>query len=74
MVARLRADGITGLFLDFDADVGIPAGRNWEQELYAQLRRIDAVVFLAPRPKKRARRDAWIRVTRLARLNENGHV
>src|SRR4029450_2863436 len=44
---RLRADGITGLFLDFDPADGIPAGRNWEQELYAQLRRTDAVVFLA---------------------------
>src|SRR4051794_24705748 len=26
---------------------GIPAGRNWERELYAQLRRTDAVIFLA---------------------------
>ena len=44
---RLRADGVTGLFLDFDPADGIPAGRNWEQELYTQLRRTDAVVFLA---------------------------
>ncbi|HEY6685852.1 MAG TPA: toll/interleukin-1 receptor domain-containing protein, partial [Propionibacteriaceae bacterium] len=26
---------------------GIPAGRAWESELYAQLRKADAVVFLA---------------------------
>ncbi|MGY1691476.1 nSTAND1 domain-containing NTPase [Geodermatophilus sp. SYSU D01105] len=44
---RLRADGVSGLFLDFDPADGIPAGRNWEQELYARLRRTDAVVFLA---------------------------
>jgi hypothetical protein len=44
---RLRAEGFTALFLDFDPDQGIPAGRHWERELYAQLRRTDAVVFLA---------------------------
>src|SRR5688572_12282439 len=45
--ARLRAEGFDALFVDFDPDQGIPAGRNWEQELYAQLRRSDAVIFLA---------------------------
>ena len=30
--ARLRADGFAALFLDFDPDQGIPAGRNWDQE------------------------------------------
>ncbi len=45
--ARLRARGFEALFLDFDPEHGIPAGRNWEQELYVQLRRTDAVVFLA---------------------------
>jgi energy-coupling factor transporter ATP-binding protein EcfA2 len=35
------------LFVDFDPEQGIPAGRSWERELYAQLRRADAVVFLA---------------------------
>lgn len=45
--ARLRARGFGALFLDFDPEQGIPAGRNWEEELYAQLRRADAVVFLA---------------------------
>src|SRR5688572_32147323 len=47
VVAQLRAVGFTALFVDFDPDQGIPAGRNWERELYAQLRRTDAVVFLA---------------------------
>ena len=45
--ARLRACGFEALFLDFDPEHGIPAGRNWEEELYVQLRRADAVVFLA---------------------------
>src|SRR3954452_10832615 len=47
VLERLRAAGFTALFVDFDPEHGIPAGRNWERELYAQLRRSDAVVFLA---------------------------
>src|SRR5215216_4987362 len=44
---RLRAEGFVTLFMDFDPEQGIPAGRNWERELYAQLRKTDAVIFLA---------------------------
>src|SRR3954469_12527979 len=47
VVALLRAAGFAALFVDFDPERGIPAGRNWERELYAQLRRTDAVIFLA---------------------------
>src|SRR3712207_5145877 len=47
VVARLRAAGFAALFIDFDPEQDIPAGRNWERELYVQLRRSDAVVFLA---------------------------
>src|SRR3712207_3966377 len=47
VVARLRAAGFVALFVDFDPEQGIPAGRNWERELYAQLRKTDAVIFLA---------------------------
>jgi hypothetical protein len=43
----LRNAGYQALFLDFDRSVGIPAGRQWEAELYAQLRRADGVIFLA---------------------------
>jgi WD40 repeat protein len=43
---RLRGEGYEALFLDFDPEDGIPAGRDWELELYAQLRSSDAVVFL----------------------------
>ncbi|MGR6963507.1 nSTAND1 domain-containing NTPase [Geodermatophilus sp. URMC 61] len=47
VVERLRAAGFAALFVDFDPEQGIPAGRSWERELYTQLRRADAVVFLA---------------------------
>jgi WD40 repeat protein len=47
VVERLRVEGFTALFIDFDPDQGIPAGRSWERELYAQLRRTDGVIFLA---------------------------
>ena len=43
----LTARGFRALFLDFDPGQGIPAGRNWEQELYARLRQATAVVFLS---------------------------
>src|SRR5215471_11102833 len=43
----LRNAGYQALFLDSDPSVGIPAGRRWEAELYAQLRRADGVIFLA---------------------------
>src|SRR3954452_15238443 len=44
---RLRAAGFAALFVDFDPEQGISAGRNWERELYTELRRTDAVIFLA---------------------------
>src|SRR3954464_13789524 len=47
VVQRLRAAGLAALFLDFDPEQGIPAGRSWERELYVQLRKTDAVIFLA---------------------------
>src|SRR3954465_11374104 len=47
VVERLRAAGLAALFVDFDPEEGIPAGRNCERELYAQLRRTDGVIFLA---------------------------
>jgi hypothetical protein len=43
----LRNAGYQALFLDFEPSAGIPAGRRWEAELYAQLRRADGVIFLA---------------------------
>jgi hypothetical protein len=43
----LTSRGFRALFLDFDPARGIPAGRNWEEELYARLRQAVAVVFLS---------------------------
>ena len=44
---RLQGAGFTSLYLDFDPQLGTPAGHNWEQELYSQLRKADGIVFLA---------------------------
>ncbi|HUP43810.1 MAG TPA: toll/interleukin-1 receptor domain-containing protein, partial [Thermoanaerobaculia bacterium] len=43
---RLREQGHRSVFLDFDPECGIPAGRDWEQELYRQLRACQAVIVL----------------------------
>jgi hypothetical protein len=42
----LKEQGYEGIFLDFDPQNGIPAGRVWEKELYHQLRRCRAVIAL----------------------------
>ena len=46
IVAWLKEQGHQSLFLDFDPQNGIPAGRDWEKELYHQLRRCRAVIAL----------------------------
>ena len=56
VVARLQAAGFAALFVDFDPEQGIAAGRNWERELYAALRRTDAVIFLASEGSVASRR------------------
>ncbi len=42
----LEGEGHGSVFLDFDPEVGIPAGRSWEQELYRQLRACRAVILV----------------------------
>jgi len=42
----LSERGFRSLFLDFDPELGIPAGRNWERELYRQLRACQAVIVV----------------------------
>ena len=42
----LEKKGHRSVFLDFDPERGIPAGRDWEKELYAQLRACRAFVVL----------------------------
>ena len=46
VMERLRAEGHRSVFLDFDPENGIPAGRDWEQELYRRLRACQAVIVL----------------------------
>jgi hypothetical protein len=41
---RLVDQGYRSVFLDFDPEIGIPSGRNWEKELYLQLRSSQAVI------------------------------
>jgi hypothetical protein len=47
MCAWLRAAGFVTLFVAFDPEQGIRAGRSWEREVYVQLRSTDAVIFMA---------------------------
>jgi hypothetical protein len=43
---ELLAWGHQDLFLDFDPAQGIPAGRDWEQELYLQVKKSAAMLVL----------------------------
>lgn len=43
---RLDQWGHRSVFLDFDPADGIPAGRDWEKELYAKLRECRALIIL----------------------------
>ena len=43
---HLEIQGHRSIFLDFDPELGIPPGRNWEHELYRQLRNCQAVIVL----------------------------
>src|SRR5260370_30192106 len=42
----LEEQGYRSFFLDFDPEQGIPADRDWEKELYAQLRTCRAIIVL----------------------------
>jgi len=46
MQARLQEQAHRSVFLDFDPELGIPAGRKWEKELYRQLEGCHAVIVL----------------------------
>ena len=44
---RLKDHGYDSLFLDFDPDHGIKAGRDWERELYRNLKLAGAVIVVS---------------------------
>lgn len=46
VAARLKQWGHRSVFLDFDPEGGIPAGRDWGKELYAKLHECRAVIVL----------------------------
>jgi len=46
LVSWLQSQGHRSVFLDFDPELGIPPGRNWEQELYQRLRACRALIVL----------------------------
>jgi hypothetical protein len=43
----LKAAGFVSFFLDVDPEQGLQAARDWEPQLYAQLRVNDAVIFVS---------------------------
>jgi WD40 repeat protein len=47
--ARLEAQGFPVPFLDYHPETGIPAGQDWEQDIYRQLKRAAAIVYLGSR-------------------------
>lgn len=46
IVERQQQQGYQSVFLAFDPELGIPAGRSWEHELYRQLRACQSVIVL----------------------------
>ena len=46
---RLKEHGYDSLFLDFDPDSGIKVGRDWERELYRNLKLAGAVIVSCTR-------------------------
>jgi WD40 repeat protein len=46
IMAWLKGEGYERVFLDFDKDSGLDAGKEWEQELYEKIRRCQAIILL----------------------------
>lgn len=51
----LQAHGHRSLFLDFDPADGIPAGRDWERELYQRIRSCQAMIVICSRDSMASR-------------------
>jgi WD40 repeat protein len=43
---RLQQAKVEAFFVDYDPELGIPLGRNWERELYSAFQRADGIIFL----------------------------
>lgn len=46
LIRRLEMQGHRSIFLDFNPEEGIPAGRNWEKEPYWQLLSCQALIVM----------------------------
>jgi hypothetical protein len=59
----LQQQGHRSIFLDFDPANGIPAGRDWERELYTQLRACQALIVreTARDGRRRVVREPFVR-------------
>jgi WD40 repeat protein len=68
--AWLEAQGHRSVFLDFDPQGGIPAGRDWERELYQQLRACRAVIVLCSEHSM-ASRWCFAEITHARSLGKN---
>jgi WD40 repeat protein len=69
MKAWLEAQGHNSIFLDFDPAAGIPAGRDWEGELYRRLRLCRAVLVLCS-PESMASRWCFAEITHARSLGK----
>jgi hypothetical protein len=56
---RLKLKGYDSLFLDFDPDSGIKAGRDWERELYRNVKLAGAVIVLCSKESMASRWLKW---------------
>ncbi len=66
----LDGQGHRSVFLDFDPADGIPAGRNWEQELYREIRACRAVVVLCSQHSM-ASRWCFVEITHARALGKH---
>jgi hypothetical protein len=66
---RLKEHGYDSLFLDFDPHSGIKAGRDWERELYQNLKRASAVVVLCS-PHSMASRWCFVEIAQAKSLGK----
>jgi len=66
---RLKEHGYDSLFLDFDPDSGIKGGRDWERELYRNLKLARAVVVLCS-PSSMASRWCFVEIAQAKALGK----
>jgi TIR domain/AAA ATPase domain len=66
---RLKEHGYDSLFVDFDPDLGIKGGRDWERELYRNLKLAGAVIVLCS-PSSMASRWCFVEIAQAKALGK----